>query len=650
MTHKKLLWSLLAIIVMWSCGKDDDPAPPAPTAAPTIANFTPESGPVGTEITITGTNFSTTVASNTVKIGSATATVTAATATQLKATVPTGATTAKVTVTVGGNTATSTKDFTVTTTGGDDPTNEAPTAEDQSFEAEEDIADNVIIGELEASDSEDDTLTFALTDNPDDLFEVSAAGVLTLAEGKSLDFETTTEHALTVTVSDGTNEPVEFTVTVTVTNVIEDLYEDPASFIMTFEVAAGQELTIGTNLEYNYDYTIAWGDGTEETLTSQNPSHVYTGANTYQVAIKGVFPALRMLIAGSLSRNALMDVTQWGTNAWQSMKEAFAGCDNLEGFSATDMPNLSEVTSMQGMFFDSPNFNGAVGDWDTSNVTNMSEVFGVATSFNQLLSWDTGNVTDMSGMFALATSFNQPLNFNTENVEIFSAMFSGATSFNQDISDWNTANAVAMNAMFEQATSFNQPLAQKPGGWNTAKVENMSNMFKRATAFNQDIGNWNTGMVKDMNDMFFEADSFNQDIGDWNTENVTDMSSMFSKATSFNQDISSWDTSEVTTMNRMFSGAASFNQNLGAWAIYNVNNMQFMLSNCGMNADNYSDTLIGWGSKGLLIPEDITLGAEGLKYCGTDEETAFRRNTILVQNKGWTITGDSSDGFCLGKN
>ncbi len=65
---------------------------------PTITSFTPTSGPVGTSVTITGTNFSATPANNIVYFGATRATVSAATATQLTVTVPTGATYAPITV------------------------------------------------------------------------------------------------------------------------------------------------------------------------------------------------------------------------------------------------------------------------------------------------------------------------------------------------------------------------------------------------------------------------------------------------------------------------------------------------------------------------------------------------------------------------
>lgn len=59
---------------------------------PIITNFSPQSGPVGTTVTITGANFSATAAQNIVFFGATMATVTAATTTSLTVTVPVGAT------------------------------------------------------------------------------------------------------------------------------------------------------------------------------------------------------------------------------------------------------------------------------------------------------------------------------------------------------------------------------------------------------------------------------------------------------------------------------------------------------------------------------------------------------------------------------
>ena len=54
------------------------------------------------------------------------------------------------------------------------------------------------------------------------------------------------------------------------------------------------------------------------------------------------------------------------------------------------------------------------------------------------------------------TSFNQPIgNWNTSNVTNMFGMFYQASSFNQDISAWDTSNVTTMNYMFQ----FNQNLS-----------------------------------------------------------------------------------------------------------------------------------------------------------------------------------------------
>ncbi|NYJ27000.1 BspA family leucine-rich repeat surface protein [Allomuricauda sp. ARW1Y1] len=372
-------------------------------------------------------------------------------------------------------------------------TNRGPVMVAQSFNPSEDISDTDIIGIVKAFDADGNALTFSLTANDDDMFELTSDGQLSLATGKNLDFETKPQHSITVTVTDGITNPISTNVTIEVENVIETLFEDPAAFITEWEVAEGQVLTIGTNLGYEYDYVIDWGDGNSHGSLDQNPSHEYADAGTYLIAIKGQFPAIQMLNADAGSKESLVSVVQWGTGKWQTMEWAFVDCSNLTGFTATDTPDLSEVTSLRSMFLNASSFNGAMGNWDTSTVTELQNMFSGASAFNQSIgSWDTGNVFNMRGMFR------------------------DAVSFNQNIGDWNTGNVLATSAMFQGATSFNQNIS----GWDISQVTDVENMFDGATAFDQNLGGWDIGSVFTMEFMLdnsgMSAANLNATLIGWN--------------------------------------------------------------------------------------------------------------------------------------
>ena len=274
-------------------------------------------------------------------------------------------------------------------------------------------------------------------------------------------------------------------------------------FITTWKTTtANEEITIPTT-GTGYSYTVDWGDGTSDAMTYEgDASHTYAAIGEYDVKITGTFPRIYFNNAGDKAK--IIAIKSWGSIEWQSMANAFHGCINLKGETATDTPNLAAVT-------DTPNL---------AAVTDMSYMFAGAAAFNQDIGdWVISNVTDMN------------------------SMFDGASAFNQDIGDWVTSNVTDMSSMFAGATAFNQDI----GDWVTSNVTDMSSMFAGATAFNQDIGDWITSNVTDMSNMFDGASTFNQDISNWDTSKVTDVSFMFNGATAFNQDISDWSVTNVVS-------------------------------------------------------------------------------------------------------
>jgi len=81
-------------------------------------------------------------------------------------------------------------------------------------------------------------------------------------------------------------------------------------------------------------------------------------------------------------------------------------------------------------------------------------------AYGPISAWDTSDVTDME------------------------QLFHSSTAFNEDIGAWNTSSVTSMNRMFWYAIDFDQPI----GAWDVRRVEDFECMFCYAEVFNQDIG------------------------------------------------------------------------------------------------------------------------------------------------------------------
>lgn len=350
-----------------------------------------------------------------------------------------------------------------------------------------------------------------------------------------------------------------------------------APFITTWQTTTDQESIIIPTTDHDYtvnlgdsstepfpdtghNYTVDWGDGSTNTGVTGDAVHTYAVAGTYTVRISGDFP--RICFAQARDGDKLLTVEQWGDMAWTSMAEAFAGCTNL-ALNATDVPDLSAVTSMSNMFRNTYGARtGDLSNWDVSNVTNMSGLFYRNYAFSSDLSnWDVSNVTDMRGMFA-----------------------------------YDTISIIGVST------------------WDVSSVTDMSGMFFRARAFQDDLSAWDVSSVTDMSLMFWGGGAFNSDLSNWNVSNVTNMSEMFFGARAFNSDLSAWNVSSVTDMSKIFARARAFNSDLSNWDVRNVTGMEYMLEDSGLSSENYDRALIGWASLPTL-QSGVFLGANNLYYC-----------------------------------
>jgi hypothetical protein len=112
--------------------------------------------------------------------------------------------------------------------------NQAPVLPAQTFEIPENSDPGTEVGTLQATDPDGDEITFSeAVENPN--FNVAGDGVITVADGATLDFETQSQFNLTVTATDDSEESNATTRSVTI-NLTDQSEQPPTINDQTFDV------------------------------------------------------------------------------------------------------------------------------------------------------------------------------------------------------------------------------------------------------------------------------------------------------------------------------------------------------------------------------------------------------------------------------
>jgi len=337
----------------------------------------------------------------------------------------------------------------------------------------------------------------------------------------------------------------------------------------------------------------------EETITFSGGSGVYV----LEITPKATNGFNQIQFNNGGDKLKITDIKQWGEVVWSSFERAFYGCENML-VTATDVPNLSSVTSMGAMFYKASSANPDVSNWDVSNVVNMQSMFQNASSANPDVSnWDVSNVTNMGNMFR------------------------DASSANPDTTNWNVSSVTNMRYMFRNTSSANPDTSN----WDVSSVTNMYAMFRDASSANPDTSNWDVSNVTNMSLMFFSASIANPDTSNWDVSSVTNMSRMFRNASSANPDTTNWDTSSVTNMSRMFRNASSANPDTTNWDVSSVTNMRYMFIDSNLSVENLTAIYENWSQ--LNLQQNVAFSAGNTKYNASGQAG----RDILVNTYNWTI-------------
>ena len=278
-------------------------------------------------------------------------------------------------------------------------------------------------------------------------------------------------------------------------------------------------------------------------------------------------------------------------------------------------------------------------NYDTSNATNMTNLFRNCTSLTEidLSSFDTSNVTDMSAMFTMWENQNldnnlQKIifgsNFNTSKVTTMRGMFTNCNKLIElDLSMFDTSNVTDMYNMFCECNSLEY---LDVSNFNTNKVTNMEGMFQGCMSLTTlDVSTFDTSNVTKMSSMFSMAGSdrtmdsatsklITIDVSNFNTSKVTSMAGMFQYNKNLKEikGLEDFDTSNVVNMNAMFSRLQSIKElNLCSFNTSKVTDMAYMfdygykLEHVYVGAGwNTSNVINGTGMWGMSNISDVTRG------------------------------------------
>jgi hypothetical protein len=107
--------------------------------------------------------------------------------------------------------------------------------------------------------------------------------------------------------------------------------------------------------------------------------------------------------------------------------------------------------------------------------------------------------------------FGHIYTWNTSYITDMSELFKDYIYFNDNITEWNTSNVKNMNQMFFNTMSFNQPIGQ----WDVRNVITMEGMFENAIVFDQSLKKWDVKNVVNMREMFYDVRLFSHSIKKW---------------------------------------------------------------------------------------------------------------------------------------
>ena len=213
-----------------------------------------------------------------------------------------------------------------------------------------------------------------------------------------------------------------------------------------------------------------------------------------------------------------------------------------------------------------------LNDIDVSNITSMKGLFSKINGFRGNISnWDVSKVTDMESMFYDCPQFDftQIEDWDVSSLKYANWMFEDCANMNADFSKWNVKNLKEACGMFKDCDDYEGNGLEN---WKTDSLLNSSDMFYGCIKFNGNLSNWNMTNVDILDHMFYRCYKFNQDLSNWKfKQNLLALEGVFEECSSFEgKGLEKWDVHMVEYFDKMFYNCNNLSCNLEKWDISNV--------------------------------------------------------------------------------
>ena len=479
----------------------------------------------------------------------------------------------------------------------------------------------------------------------------------------------------------------------------------PAPFSSTWKIpASGKTITLPLVEDYNYNFTVDWGDGSpiSEITSYGDPDKTHTYENQeeekdYNLVIEGTLEAWSFNNTGE-DKDKIISVENFGDLGYKNLSGAFYGCANLKAFEGGV---TSAVTDMTSMFEGATTANPNVSNWDVSKVTNMANMFSGATLANPDVSaWVVSSVTDtgMTNLFnssGLSTANYDAFlinladnNASVENVAL------GAVGIYHSSDDAKTARDTLANDQRWTITDGGDYAAVFRSTWRIP-TDGKTVTLPLVAGHNYNFTvNWGDGSpiseinAHDDQDIthtyanegeyelliagLLEAWSFNntgedkdkiisvENFGDLGYKNLSGAFYGCANLGDFEGGI----TSGVTDMSSMFEGATTANPDVSNWDVSKVINMTNMFNGATLANPNVSGWVVSsvtdminmFNASGFstanynaflinlannnALVENVALGVGDVRYDSFAARTAL---DALVDDRGWIINDGGGD-------